>query len=82
MFLLLPRQRGHGARGAAAPPPPPHSAGQVEPVLWIEGFHYSKDLSSLDSVNLFVVTCSCLPFSWPGNRFVQGLSKVRVQLVT
>ena len=57
---------------AAAPP------GPVEPdksSLWIEDFHYSKDLFSLDSVILIVVTCSCLPFSWPGNRLGHGMCK-------
>ena len=57
-----------GGQGGSCPPPPP---GPVEPdrsSLWTEDFHYSKDLFSLDSVVLIVVTCTCLPFSWPGNR--------------
>ena len=63
--------RGQG--GQLSPPP-----GPVEPdksSLWIEDFHYSKDLFSLDSVVLIVVNCSCLPFSWPGNRLVHGVCK-------
>ena len=43
------------ARVAATPPRPP-----VEPdksSLWV-------NLSSLDSVILFVLTCNCLPFSY------------------
>ena len=57
---------GGGARGQLPSP------GPVEPdrsSLWTEDFHYLKDLFSLDSVILIVVTkCTCLPFSWPGNR--------------
>ena len=63
---------GGGGRGEDAPP------GPVEPdksSLWIENFHYSKDLFSLDSVTLIVVPCSRLPFSWPGSRLVHGVSK-------
>ena len=61
-----------GAGGAAAPP------GPLEPdkwSLWIEDFPYSNDLFSLDSDILIVVTSSCLPFSWPGNRLVHGVCK-------
>ena len=63
---------GGGGKEAAAPP------GPVEPdksSLWIGDFHYSKDLVSLDSVILIVVICSCLPFSWPGNRLVHVVCK-------
>ena len=62
-----------GGKGGQLPPP-----GPVEPdksSLWIEDFHYSKDLFSLDSVILIVVTCSCLPFSWPRNRLDHGMCK-------
>ena len=58
-----------GGRGQGGTCPP----GPVEPdklSLWIEDFHYSKDLFSLHSVVFIVVTCSCLPFSWRGNRLV------------
>ena len=62
---------GGGGAGRQLPPRP------VEPdksSLWMEDFHYSKDLFSLGSV-ILIVTCSCLPFSWPGNRLVHGVCK-------
>ena len=62
-----------GGQGGKLPPPPPVDPDKSS--LWIKDFHYSKDLFSLDSVILIVVTCSRLPFSWPGNRLVQGVCK-------
>ena len=60
---------GGGGRGQRGSCPP----GPVEPdklSLWIKDFNYSKDLFSLHLVIFIVVTCSCLPFSWRGNRLV------------
>ena len=46
--------------------------GPVEPdrsSLWTHGF------ISLNSVILIVVTCNCLPFSWPRDCLVHGVCK-------
>ena len=70
----IKRAVASGGQGGGAAVPP----GLVEPdksSLWIEDFHYSKDLFSLVSVTLILVTCSRLPFSWPGSRLVHGVSE-------